>query len=200
LPEIELDWMARSGFFISFLALRVSSSSGGILEAIMLTLEVVRTECQLNQLLELVYGQDSPTLRPTFDLMQLTWDQFGKVFRSRGQAFRVLKDGILAGGCWVEVCGDVLVIHGLLVKAPYRRQGVGTWILYKLQRIFAERVQVIELVVHRSKPAAIALYEKFGFNLAEAMTESGFYRMQKWLQPISSPDIAEAAATSPRLR
>lgn len=166
----------------------------------MLTLEVAKTDCQLNELLELAYVQDSPTLRPTLDLIQLTWDQFGKVFRNRGLAFRVLKDRILVGGCWVEVCGDVLMIHGLLVKAPYRRQGIGTWILYKLQRIFEERVQVIELVVHRSKPAAITLYEKFGFELAEAMTESGFYRMQKWLQSVNRPSIAGAAATPPRLR
>ena len=166
----------------------------------MLALDIAKTDRQLNEIVELVYVQDSPILQPTLDLIQLTWDQFGKVFRDRGLAYRFLKDGILVGGCWVEVCGDVLMIHGLLVKAPYRRQGVGTWILHKLQGIFEERVQVIELVVHRSKPAAIALYEKFGFELAEAMTESGFCRMQKWLQPISHPNIAAATAIPPRLR
>ncbi len=98
----------------------------------MLTLELAKTECQLNQLLELVYGQDNPGLRPSLDLIQVTWDQFGKVFRDRGLAYRALQDGTLVGGCWVELCGDVLMIHGLMVKAPYRRQGIGSWILNTL--------------------------------------------------------------------
>jgi ribosomal protein S18 acetylase RimI-like enzyme len=166
----------------------------------MFTLELAKTECQLNQLLELVYSQDYPGLQPSLDLIQVTWDQFGKVFRQRGMAFRALQDGTLVGGCWVELCGDLLKIHGLMVKAPYRRQGIGTWILYTLQKIFEGRVQVIELVVHRSKPAAIALYEKFGFELVEAMAETGFYRMQKWLQPLYRPDVAGHASTRNRLR
>jgi ribosomal protein S18 acetylase RimI-like enzyme len=166
----------------------------------MLTLELAKTECQLEQLLELVYGQDMPGLRPTMDLLQLNWDQFGKVFRERGMAFRALRDAKLVGGCWVEQCGDVLTIHGLMVTAPYRRQGIGTWILYTLQKIFAERIQVIELVVHRSKPAAIALYEKFGFEMVEAMAETGFYRMQKWLSPACHPQAAGDALKLPQFQ
>jgi ribosomal protein S18 acetylase RimI-like enzyme len=165
----------------------------------MLTLELAKTECQLNQLLELVYGQDTPGLRPSLDLIQVTWDQFGKVFRERGMAFRALQDGTLVGGCWVELCGDVLMIHGLIVKAPFRRRGIGTWILYRLQKIFAGRVQLIELDVHRSKPAAIALYEKFGFELAGAMAGSGFYHMQKWLQPVRHPQAVGDASSLPEL-
>jgi ribosomal protein S18 acetylase RimI-like enzyme len=166
----------------------------------MLTLEIAKTECQLNQLLELVYGTDMPGLRPTLDLIQVTWDQFGKVFRSRGMAFRALKDGVLVGGCWVELCRDVLRIHGLMVKSPFRRQGIGTWILYTLQKIFEGRVQLIELDVHRSKPAAIALYEKLGFELVDAMAETGFYRMQKWLQPTYQPDAARDSSMLRKLR
>jgi ribosomal protein S18 acetylase RimI-like enzyme len=169
-------------------------------EAMMLTLEIAKTECQLNQLLELVYGSDLPGLRPTLDLIQLTWDQFGRVFRDRGIAFRALRDGTLVGGCWVELCGDALVIHGLVVKAPYRRQGIGTWILHRLQKIFGGRVQVIELDVHRSKPAAIALYTKFGFEIAEAKADTGFYHMQKWLHPEYNLDAAREASTLNRLR
>ncbi|MEJ2601491.1 MAG: GNAT family N-acetyltransferase [Anaerolineales bacterium] len=166
----------------------------------MLTFERAKTEWQLNELLELAYGQYSPTLRPTLDLIQLTWNQFGKVFRQRGLVFRALKDGKLAGGCWVEICGDVLMIHGLLVKAVYRRQGIGTWILHMLQKVFEGRVQVMELDVHCSKPAAIALYEKFGFELVATKAETGFYRMQKWLQPMGHPEVAEISAAPTRLR
>jgi ribosomal protein S18 acetylase RimI-like enzyme len=198
LPEFELDWMARSGFFIKCYALRVTLRAGENLEATMLTLELAKTECQIDQLLELVYSQDMPGLRPTMDLIQLNWEQFGKVFRERGMAFRALRDGTLVGGCWVELCGDVLNIHGLMVKAPYRRQGIGTWILHTLQKIFEGRVQMIELVVHRSKPAAIALYEKFGFELAEAMAQTGFYRMQKWLQPAGHPQVAADVSRLPQ--
>lgn len=181
-------------------ALRVSLSAGENLEVAMLTLELAKTECQLNQLLELVYEQDIPGLRPSLDLIQVTWDQFGRVFRTRGMAYRALQDGNLVGGCWVELCGDLLLIHGLIVKAPYRRQGIGTWILYTLQKIFEGRVQVIELAVHRSKPAAIALYEKFGFELVEAKAETGFYRMQKWLQPVYHPAAAGQAPILNRQR
>lgn len=166
----------------------------------MLTLEIAKTERQLNELLELVYIQDTQLLRPTLDMIQLTWDHFGKVFRNRGLAFRALQDGKLAGGCWVEVCGDVLMIHGLLVRASYRHQGIATWILQKLQRIFEERIQVMELVVHRSKPAAIALYQKSGFELVEVMPETGFYRLQKWLQPVSYPNSSETTTVSSQRR
>jgi ribosomal protein S18 acetylase RimI-like enzyme len=166
----------------------------------MLTLELARSDCQLNQLLELVYEQDIPGLRPSLDLIQVTWDQFGKVFRTRGMAFRALREGTLVGGCWVELCGDLLMIHGLIVRAPYRRQGIGTWILHTLQKIYEGRVQMIELDVHRSKPEAIALYEKFGFELVDAMVETGLYRMQKWLQPIYHQDAARDASTLRQLR
>jgi GNAT superfamily N-acetyltransferase len=166
----------------------------------MLILEIAKTECQLNQLLELVYGHDNPGLRPSLDLIQITWDQFGKVFRDRGTAFRAVKDGVLVGGCWVEQCGDVLMIHGLMVKTPYRRQGVGTWILHTLQKIYEGRVQVIELDVHRSKPAAIALYEKFGFEFVDGMAETGFYRMRKWLHPVYQTDAARDVSKLRQLR
>jgi GNAT superfamily N-acetyltransferase len=199
MPEFELGWITRRAVLLidlPFWFRRARASR----EAIMLTLEIAKTECQLNQLLELAYGQDMPGLRPTLDLIQITWDQFGKVFRHRGMAFRALKDGVLAGGCWVELCGDVLRIHGLIVKAPYRRQGIGTWILYMLQKIFEERVQMIELDVHRSKPAAIALYEKFGFELVDAVAETGFYRMRKWLQPVYHSDAASDVSSLRQLR
>jgi GNAT superfamily N-acetyltransferase len=166
----------------------------------MLTLEVAKTECQLTQLLELVYGYDGPDLQPSLDLIQVTWDQFGKVFRDRGTAFRAIQDGVLVGGCWVELCGDVLRIHGLMVKAPYRKQGIGTWILNRLEKIFEGRVQMIELDVHRSKPAAIALYAKLGFELEGAMAETGFYHMRKWLQPAFRSDAANAIAKLRQLR
>jgi GNAT superfamily N-acetyltransferase len=166
----------------------------------MLILELAKTECQLNQLLELVYGQDIPGLRPSLDLIQVTWDQFGKIFRTQGMAYRALQDGTLVGGCWVEICGDVLIIHGLIVKAAFRRKGIGTWILSMLQKIFEGRVQLIELDVHRSKPAAIALYEKFGFALVGAMTASGFYHMQKWLEPVRHPQVLGNASGLPGLR
>jgi ribosomal protein S18 acetylase RimI-like enzyme len=166
----------------------------------MLILEIAKTERQLNQLLELAYGHDHPGLRPSLDLIQITWDQFGKVFRKRGTAFRALEDGVLVGGCWVEQCGDILMIHGLMIKEPYRRQGIGTWILHTLQKIYDGRVQVIELDVHRSKPAAIALYEKFGFEFVDGMAETGFYRMRKWLHPVVHPDAASDASNLRKLR
>jgi ribosomal protein S18 acetylase RimI-like enzyme len=194
MPEFELGRVARPGFILVWCALRVSSRPGDNLEVNMLTLEIAKTECQLNQLLELVYDQDIPGVRPSLELIQVAWDQFGKVFRRRGLAYRALQDGKLVGGCWVELCGDVLTIHGLMVKAPYRRQGIGSWILDTLQKIFAGRVQVIELNVHRSKPEAIALYEKFGFELVEAMVDTGFYRMQKWLHPVYDLDAARQAS------
>lgn len=166
----------------------------------MFTLEVARNECQLTQLLELVYAYDGPGLQPSLDLIQITWDQFGKEFRHRGTAYRAIKDGVLVGGCWVELCGDVLKIHGLMVKAPYRKQGVGTWILNMLEKIYEGRVQMIELDVHRSKPVAIALYKKLGFELEDAMAESGFYHMRKWLQPLTHADAAINIANLRRLR
>jgi GNAT superfamily N-acetyltransferase len=134
-----------------------------------------------NELLDIVYHQEVQYLNPILDLIQLTSDQFGRLFRSTGTVYRILENGRLAGLCWVEVCGRVLLLHSLVMRPSFRGRGLGTRTLEWLEDQYQGAVDEIELRVHRSNPRARALYQRCGYQASPAPGPSGFYNMRKKL-------------------
>jgi hypothetical protein len=78
-----------------------------------------------DELLEIIYYQDSLTSQPLLDLVQLTSEQFGQCLRSTGQVYRILSGSKLAGVCWIEHRGS----HASPARADPEKQlsGQGDW-------------------------------------------------------------------------
>jgi GNAT superfamily N-acetyltransferase len=132
-----------------------------------------------DELLEIIYHQKDPNLKPVLDLIQLTADHFARLFRSTGVVYRIEVDGRLAGLCWVEKCGRILYLHKLMIQEPYQRQGIGTKTLEWLEGRFRGEIDQIELRVHASNPRAKALYERCGYTVTNIPGPSGMYMMCK---------------------
>jgi GNAT superfamily N-acetyltransferase len=132
-----------------------------------------------DELLEIIFHQRDPTLKPVLDLIQLTADHFARLFRSTGVVFRIEVDGKLAGLCWVEISGRILHLHKLMIQEPYQRQGIGTKTLEWLEGRFRAEIDQIELRVHSSNLRAKSLYERCGYKTMNTPGLSGMYVMHK---------------------
>lgn len=149
----------------------------------MLSLEPAQNEQQFEELLQIIYHQQSAYLHPVLDLIELTWEQFGNYFRSNGTAYRIYRAENLLGLCWVAERLNILDLLGLIIKPEYQGQGVGTQALAWLEEHHPASIQAIELQVHASNPRAKALYERLGYQVIAFSESSCFYTMQKALKP-----------------
>jgi ribosomal protein S18 acetylase RimI-like enzyme len=159
----------------------------------MLTLELVKTEQQYEEVLTLVGRQTLTCLADYFDWIQLTAEQFGQFFRKTGLAFRICLDGHPVGLCWVEEVSSTVHLLGLIIQPAYQGQGLGGRTLERLEEIYAGRIEAIELIVHQSNPRAMALYQRSNFEVVNFCAETGFYTMRKTCTrketPVSEPAL-----------
>lgn len=137
---------------------------------------------QFDEFLELTRDAAS-YLERTLQLMQMSWEDFSRLFRSVGQVYGVYSDGQLAGFYWVEQRDRVLHLHGLVLKSEFQGQGIGSAILKMLESQYKGRVHAIELGVHRSNRRAKALYERLGYQSVRMLDDLEFDIMQKRLTP-----------------
>jgi ribosomal protein S18 acetylase RimI-like enzyme len=143
----------------------------------MLTYKEVNGE-EVVEFLELLREDARDYLDQTIALMGETWEHFLQIAQQVGKVYGVSLDGQTAGYYWIEERGKELHLHGILVKAAFRGQGIGTRILEKLRTDYAGKMEVIELGVHDSNIRAIALYERMGFVTVRRVEEVGFKVMQ----------------------
>ncbi len=120
-------------------------------------------------------------LERTLPLMQMSWEEFARLFRTVGHVYGVYTGGRLAGFCWVEQRGCVLHIYGLVLKGEFQGQGIGSAVLQTLESEYKGRVDTVELGVHRSNPRAKALYQRLGYQVVRTLDDLGFEIMQKRL-------------------
>jgi ribosomal protein S18 acetylase RimI-like enzyme len=113
--------------------------------------------------------------------MQMTWDEYAQIFRTRGEVRAIYQDADLAGFYWVEERGDTLHLHGLILKAKFQGQGIGTSVLTMLAESYASKMNIIELGVYQANTGAIKLYEKMGYKIIRSLDDLHFYIMQKSL-------------------
>ena len=143
----------------------------------MLTVQVVKGE-RVVEFLELLREDARDYLDQTIALMGETWEHFVQIAQQVGKVYEVVQDGQSAGYYWIEERGKELHLHGIVVKAEFRGQGIGTAILEKLREDYTGRMEVIELGVHDSNVRARALYERMGFVTSRRVEELGFSVMQ----------------------
>ena len=143
----------------------------------MLTVQEVKGE-RVVEFLELLREDARDYLDQTIALMGETWEHFVQIAQQVGKVYEVVQDGQSAGYYWIEERGKELHLHGIVVKAEFRGQGIGTAILEKLREDYTGRMEVIELGVHDSNVRARALYERMGFVTLRRVEELGFAVMQ----------------------
>ena len=143
----------------------------------MLTFHEVNGE-QVVAFLELLRQDARDYLDQTIALMGETWEHFVQIAQQVGKVYQVSQDGQPAGYYWIEERGKELHLHGIVVRAAFRGQGIGTAVLEKLREEYAGRMDVIELGVHDSNARAKALYERMGFVTVRRVEELGFAVMQ----------------------
>jgi len=146
----------------------------------MLTYEPARME-QYEEFLQLMWSEVKDYLERTIELMQMTWEEFARLFKTQGQVEEIYQDGQLAGFYWIEERGQVLHLHGLIVKEQFRGQGIGTQVLEMLATRYKTSMTTIELGVQRSNEQAARLYERLGFETVRTLDDLGFVVMQKCL-------------------
>lgn len=148
----------------------------------MLSIELATPE-QCDEFLQMMRAEMSDYLEQTLRLMNMTWERFVELYRSRGSVFAVHQDGALAGYYWIEIAEQILHLHGLILLPEFRGRGIGTQILRKLAREHASQAKAIELGVKDENARARRLYEREGFQVVKSLQEMGFTVMQK---PVSA--------------
>ena len=133
----------------------------------MLTYEPARME-QYEEFLQLLRSEVKGYLERTIELMQMTWEEFARLFKTQGQVEGIYQDGQLAGFYWFEERGQILHLHGLIAKEQFRGQGIGTQTLEMLAIRYKTGMTTIELGVQRSNEHARRLYERLGLDRADA--------------------------------
>jgi ribosomal protein S18 acetylase RimI-like enzyme len=146
----------------------------------MLEYELARPE-QVEAFLRLTRDQAADYLERTLELMGMTWEQFSHLFRTVGQVYAICRDGHMTGFYWVEERGNVLHLHGLILKESSRGQGIGTQVLHELEARHGDSISAIELGVHKSNRRARKLYARLGYETVQVLEDLGFEVMRKQL-------------------
>jgi ribosomal protein S18 acetylase RimI-like enzyme len=142
---------------------------------------VPATPEQYDQFLQMMWEDGQEYLENTLRVMQMTLAEYAQIFRTRGEVRAIYQDADLAGFYWVEERGDTLHLHGLILKAKFQGQGIGTSVLTMLAESYASKMNIIELGVYQANSGAIKLYEKMGYKITRSLDDLHFYIMQKSL-------------------
>ena len=138
---------------------------------------------QYDVFLQLIWDDGQEYWADTMRIMQLTWEEYAQIFRTRGEVSAIYQDENLAGFYWIEERVDTLHLHGLILKNEFQGRGIGTAILSILAERYTNKMDKIELGVYQSNTGAIRFYEKMGFQITRSLSDLPFYIMQKPLIP-----------------
>jgi len=139
------------------------------------------TADQYDELLQLMAVDSADYLNQSLELMKMTWEEFGQLFRTVGHCYSIYQDDRLAGFYWIEERERTLHLHALILKREFQGQGIGTQVLQMLAEQFQVRMDTIELGVHQSNDGAKRLYQRLGFEVVNFRADLGYYIMQKSL-------------------
>jgi ribosomal protein S18 acetylase RimI-like enzyme len=139
---------------------------------------------QYDEFLQMMWDDGQAYWENTMRIMQMTWEEYTQIFRTRGEMKAIYLDDNLAGFYWIEEREDTLHLHGLILKTIFQRQGIGTAVLTMLAEKYTGKLGKIELGVYQTNSGAIRLYEKMGFQITRSLDDLRFYIMQKPLTPL----------------
>jgi ribosomal protein S18 acetylase RimI-like enzyme len=142
---------------------------------------------QYDLFLQMMWDDGEDYWENTMRVMQMTWEEYSQIFRTRGEVQAIYREAVLAGFYWIEERGDTLHLHGLILKSEFQGQGIGTTVLNMLAERYSSKMDKIELGVYQTNSGAIRLYEKLGYQITRNLDELHFYIMQKPLNPPPVP-------------
>jgi ribosomal protein S18 acetylase RimI-like enzyme len=151
----------------------------------MITYKPAREE-QYGEFLELMRQTTDTDYESVLELLGMSWEEFAHSFRTLGQVYGIYEGDDLAGFYWIELRGDVLHLHGLILDERFQGRGLGTGVLKKIGAEYGDQVRYIELGVDQANTRAKALYERLGYRIVKTREDVGFYIMQKELAPGNS--------------
>ncbi len=151
------------------------------------------TDDQYGQFLQMMWEDGQEFWENTMRIMQLTWEQYAQIFRTRGEVQAIYQGGQLAGFYWTELRDGTLHLHGIILKPEFQGKGIGTSVLNMLSECYSGKAACIELGVYQANAGAIRLYQRMGFNIMRSLDELHFYIMQKPLTLPGSVETGHAA-------
>lgn len=157
----------------------------------MITLKPARSASEFCCMLDLIFEAQNKNIPRQYDVEDDSQNSYSALIRSHGTAYQVLDGTKLVGICWVELFGIELFIHGLVIKEHFRSRGIGTQVMFAVQKLYSDRSRLIALKVHQSNLGAIRFYEKLGFTFQEFDEDNCFWLMHKWITP--EPEFVELA-------
>lgn len=143
-------------------------------------------EEQYNEFLGLMRHQTDTDYEGVLEVLGMSWEEFTGRFRTLGQVYGIYEDDDLVGFYWIELRGEALHLHGLILDEGFQGRGIGTEVLRKLAAEYGDRARYIELGVDQTNTKAKALYERMGYRVVKILEDVGFYVMQKELAPGNS--------------
>ncbi|MFZ2096007.1 MAG: hypothetical protein WAV05_05145 [Anaerolineales bacterium] len=75
---------------------------------------------QYDLFLQMMWEDGRDYLDNALHHLQMTWDEYSQVFRTRGVVNAIYQGESLAGFYWIEERGDALHLHGLILKTAFQ--------------------------------------------------------------------------------
>jgi ribosomal protein S18 acetylase RimI-like enzyme len=144
------------------------------------------SEEQYDEFLALMRRQTDTDYERVLEVLGMSWEEFAGSFRTLGQVYGIYEDDDLAGFYWMELRGEALHLHGLILNEGFQGRGIGTRVLGNLAAEYRDQARYIELGVDQTNTKAKALYERVGYRVVKTLEDVGFYVMQKALTPGNS--------------
>jgi ribosomal protein S18 acetylase RimI-like enzyme len=138
---------------------------------------------QYDQFLQMMCEDGQEYWENMMRIMQMTWEEYAQIFRTRGEVTAIYQDDQLGDFYWIEEREDTLYLHGLILSTEFQGRGIGTTVLKLLAEKYMGKMDKIELGVYQANTGAIRLYEKMGFQITRNLGDLHFYMMQKLLIP-----------------
>lgn len=106
-----------------------------------------------------------PPLTQTLDALRLEWQT--------GIVLKAVKEGQLAGSVRAALAGNTCKIGKLIVKPAFQNQGIGTQLMYEIERLF-DNCTVYEFFTGSKSDKNLAVYQKLGYRIqkSERVTEN----------------------------
>ncbi len=136
-------------------------------------------EDQYDRFVDLIETEAADYFEKSLMMMGMPVDTFKRLFRVAGWVYGVYDGRALAGFAWIELRGEVLHIHGLVLWKEFQGRGIGTHILGTLEKEFHGKAKAIEIGVYSSNDRASAFFERQGYRVDRAREDLGFHVLRK---------------------
>ncbi|OGS50993.1 MAG: hypothetical protein A3K65_01865 [Euryarchaeota archaeon RBG_16_68_12] len=136
-------------------------------------------EDQYDRFVDLIEAEAADYFERSLKMMGMPVDTFKRLFRVAGWVYGVYDGRALAGFAWIELRGDVLHIHGLVLSKELQGRGIGTRVLAILEKEFRGKAKAIEIGIYSSNDRARAFFERQGYRVDRTREDLEFHILRK---------------------